>query len=164
MEVAGADRHVDVAVGEGRGGVDGDDGLGGIYAGRVADVRAADVGCLQRQDAGQVEVGEVGAVAVLLDRLGEGQRDVRPRVGRGFVVGRVERRRRRSRGVHREGHVVRGALVTVLVVVGVGDPHVDDALGQVGGGVDRDDGLAGIDAGRVGDGRATGVGLAQRQD
>ena len=99
-----------------------------------------------------------------LDRLVEGQRDVGPRVRRGFVVGRIEGGRRHPHRVHREGGAGRRALVARRVVVGVGDPHVDDALGQVGGGVDGDDRLGAVDGRRVGDGRAAGVGLAQRQD
>ena len=107
---------------------------------------------------------ETTVLVVLLDRLAEGQRDVRPRIGHRGARRRGERRRGRRRGVHREGGAGRRALVAVGVVVGVGDPHVDDALGQVGGGVDGDDHLGAVDGRRVGDGRAAGVGLAQRQD
>ena len=158
------DPHVDDALGEVGGGVDGDDGLGGVDGRVEADVRAAAVVSRQREDAVDGAVGEVDAAAVRLDRLVEGQRDVRRRVGHRGAVGRVEGRRRHARGVHREGGVGRRALVAVRIVVPVGHRHVDVAVGEVRGGVDRDDGLGGVDAGRVGDVRAAGAARLQRQD
>ena len=163
--VAVADRHVDVALGEVGGGVDGDDRIGGVDAGRVVDVRAADAGRLQRQDRRQVGVArEINVLVVLLDRLVEGQRDVRPRIGHRGARRRVERRGGRPGGVHREGGVVRRALVARRVVVAVGHRHVDVALGEVRRRIDGDDRLGGVDAGSVADVRAADAGRLQRQD